>query len=234
MPLCCTLSLSGSNIDLWIRVDSVTPVSWIREKIKYYNKYRYGRTSKFRVQGRQRDIGIASGIWSSCLHLYRAASPESYQTYFWIFYFLSMIISISNLGMLVLPLMVDGVVNIQFWSKQKSSWENFQLDLPATSRQQENRRNWGKAKSNLKPECEIVRWKSRQRLNTGGQFFDIKIKEMEIGRVLQIGNWRSCFFCNWLFPERRRSYEDYPHFMRRLRTFIEGKAETFYDFRRFL
>ena len=124
--------------------------------------------------------------------------------------------------------------NDKFWSKQKSSWENFQLDLPATSRQQENRRRWGKAKSNLKPECEIVRWKSRQRLNTGGQFFDIKIKEMEIGRVLQIGNWRSCFFCNWLFPERRRSYEDYPHFMRRLRTFIEGKAKTFYDFRRFL
>ena len=127
-----------------------------------------------------------------------------------------------------------GKYSDKFWSKQKSSWENVQLDLPAISRHQENRRSWGKAESNLKPECEIVRWKSRQMLNTGGQFFDIKIKEMEIGRVLQIGNWRSCFFCNWLFPERRRSYEDYPHFMRRLRTFIEWKAETFYDFRRFL
>ena len=211
-------------------------MSWIREKIKYYNKYRYGRTSKFRVQGRQRDIGIASGIWSSCLHLYRAASPESYETYFWIFYFVSMIISISNLGMLVLPLMVDGVVNIQisFEANKKVHGRIFNLTFQPPAANRKTEEAWGKAKSNLKPECEIVRWKSRQRLNTGGQFFDIKIKEMEIGRVLQIGNWRSCFFCNWLFPERRRSYEDYPHFMRRLRTFIEGKAETFYDFRRFL
>ena len=141
MPLCCTLSLSGSNIDLWIRVDSVTPVSWIREKIKYYNKYRYGRTSKFRVQGRQRDIGIASGIWSSCLHLYRAATPKSYETYFWIFYFVSMIISISNLGMLVLPLMVDGVVNIQisFEANKKVHGRIFNLTFqpPAANRKTE-------------------------------------------------------------------------------------------------
>lgn len=209
-------------------------MSWIREKIKYYNKYRYGRTSKFRVQGRQRDIGITSGIWSSCLHLYRFASVRnlmkptsryfiSYQ-YLWSFQIL----------VCWFHHWWCGKYSDKFWSKQKSSWENVQLDLPAISRHQENRRSWGKAKSNLKPECEIVRWKSRQMLNTGGQFFDIKIKEMEIGRVLQIGNWRSCFFCNWLFPERRRSYEDYPHFMRRLRTFIEWKAETFYDFRRFL
>ena len=127
---------------------------------------------------------------------------------------------------------IDGVVNIQisFEANKKVHGRMFNLTFqPSVAI-----RKTGEAKSNLKPECEIVRWKSRQMLNTGGQFFDIKIKEMEIGRVLQIGNWRSCFFCNWLFPERRRSYEDYPHFMRRLRTFIEWKAETFYDFRRFL